>query len=189
VAIGPSEPLADQLMMADFFHGIDGLGGIHESHPHLTPEETWKDLFRDALDSGTDEEKAVAREVQASHALFTPSRRPGHEEILRILKENERDEITIVAIGPLTNLAIAAAADPETFLRAREVVVMGGAVGVEGNVGNTPPSLQNPEFPCPPFKLIKQPPGPLRSKLMLRNQITPVAGAQLHESESFVYSI
>ncbi|KKY18974.1 putative metalloprotease 1 precursor [Diplodia seriata] len=122
------------MMLADYFHGTDGLGGIHSSHPHLTPEETWKSLFASALSSSDAETIAAVREAQQPNALFAPSAQRSHLEILRLLRENEPNTISIIAVGPLTNCALAAATDPETFLRAKEVVVMGGTIAETGNV-------------------------------------------------------
>ncbi|KAI1816947.1 nucleoside hydrolase [Poronia punctata] len=127
VALGPEHPLEDENLSFDYFHGIDGLHGVHEAHPHFSPEETWKALFKDDVPSGPAEE-------QSYHKYFTPSKLPAHKEILRILKEEPADTVSICAVGPLTNLALAASEDPETFLRVKEVCVMGGAVEIEGNV-------------------------------------------------------
>lgn len=141
-------------------------------HPHLTPEETWKSLFASSLSSADADTVAAAREAQQPNALFTPSTQRAYLEILRLLRENEPNTITIVAVGPLTNCALAAAEDPETFLRVKEVVVMGGAIEERGNVLKQPP---HPTETPPPFNLIKAPDTPLRAALNERNQVTPVA--------------
>ncbi|KAI0025520.1 nucleoside hydrolase [Xylariomycetidae sp. FL0641] len=126
VAVGPEHALEDEILMADNFHGADGLHGVHEAHPHLSPADTWKALFKDGLPSPAE---------QPSYCkYFTPSKTPSHKEILRILKEEPEGTVSICAIGPLTNLALAASEDPETFLRVKEVAVMGGAVDCPGNV-------------------------------------------------------
>lgn len=77
------------------------------------------------------------KNAEDEHFSFTPSTMAAYNQILKTLKENDPDTVTIVAVGPMTNLALAAAEDPETFLRAKEVVVMGGAVDAPGNVSNS----------------------------------------------------
>ena len=55
-------------------------------------------------------------------------------EILHILENNPVDTIDIVVIGPMTNIALAASESPETFLRAKNVSVMGGTIAEPGNI-------------------------------------------------------
>jgi inosine-uridine nucleoside N-ribohydrolase len=81
-------------------------------------------LFQPSPASTSTGKVAEAHESSSPTALFTASQAPAHKEILRLLKENPRDSITVVCVGPLTNVALAAAEDPETFLRVKEVVVM-----------------------------------------------------------------
>jgi purine nucleosidase len=54
------------------------------------------------------------------------------DKILSIVKANP-NKITIVALGPLTNIALAILKDPSTMMKVKEIVIMGGAVKVPGN--------------------------------------------------------
>ena len=58
------------------------------------------------------------------------------EAILAAVRRHER-ALTIVALGPLTNLALALKKDAATVGRAGRIVAMGGAVDVPGNVTPT----------------------------------------------------
>lgn len=53
-------------------------------------------------------------------------------EIVRLARERP-GELTLVAVGPLTNVALALVLEPRLPELVRRVVVMGGAVGVPGN--------------------------------------------------------
>ena len=55
------------------------------------------------------------------------------EQILRLGRERP-GELTLLAVGPLTNLAIALLLDPELPARFRGVVIMGGALDHPGNI-------------------------------------------------------
>jgi inosine-uridine nucleoside N-ribohydrolase len=54
------------------------------------------------------------------------------DQILRLVRSNP-NEITLVTLGPLTNVALAIQKDPKTMVLVKEIVSMGGAVDVAGN--------------------------------------------------------
>ena len=57
-------------------------------------------------------------------------------EIVRLARSRP-GELTLVAVGPLTNVGLALLLEPELPQLVRNVVVMGGAVGVPGNASET----------------------------------------------------
>jgi purine nucleosidase len=66
------------------------------------------------------------------------SRRPVMRDAATFLLDAIRDcpgELTLVATGPLTNVALAVKKDIRTMRQLRRLIVMGGAVRVPGNVG------------------------------------------------------
>ncbi|CAG9947974.1 unnamed protein product [Clonostachys rosea f. rosea IK726] len=121
VAIGADHPLEEEVLAADHFpDGPDGLHGVHDSLPHLAPTQMWDKVFQEGADG--------------KPSLFSASKTPAHKEILRVLQENPTDTVTIAVLGPMTNIALAASEDPETFVKVKELVVMGGAIDVPGNI-------------------------------------------------------
>ncbi len=71
--------------------------------------------------------------VELSRARRAPTGRSGPEQIVQSARART-GELVLLAIGPLTNLALALALDPELPRLVRRVVVMGGAVWVPGNI-------------------------------------------------------
>lgn len=59
--------------------------------------------------------------------------RPAHQFIIDTVKANP-GEVVLVAVGRMTNLANALKAAPEIATLVKEVIIMGGAVDVPGNV-------------------------------------------------------
>ncbi len=57
--------------------------------------------------------------------------------LIRLGKENP-GELELIAIGPLTNLALALRLDPELPSRYKKLVIMGGAMYAQGNTSNLP---------------------------------------------------
>jgi purine nucleosidase len=78
----------------------------------------------------------------AGATLKPPARplAPGHAvDIIRdTVRGHGEGEITLVAVGPLTNLACTLVQSPDIAARLREIVLMGGAIGL----GNTTPAAE-----------------------------------------------
>jgi inosine-uridine nucleoside N-ribohydrolase len=57
--------------------------------------------------------------------------------------QNSNEAISIVAVGPLTNIAETLQKSPDTSSKIREIYIMGGAMEAKGNVGNSGVNIQN----------------------------------------------
>ncbi|HWP76183.1 MAG TPA: nucleoside hydrolase [Methylomirabilota bacterium] len=105
---GAEAPLKRTLVTAGHVHGQDGLGNLDR---FAEPDGRLR----------YPEPPPIVETRSAAEAILETVDRWG-------------PELTVVALGPLTNLAAAAALDARRLARAGRVVVMGGAVAVSGNV-------------------------------------------------------
>ena len=119
LAMGAARPLVRRLYTARDVHGTDGLGGMSRLRsPAGAPRFP------------------VASPPAARDAA-------GH---LAALARQRGRALTVVALGPLTNIAAAIRRDPRAMRGIRRLVIMGGAVRVPGNV-----------TPCAEFNIFVDP--------------------------------
>jgi purine nucleosidase len=84
--------------------------------------------------------------AEASDNTLDP--RPAHRFIIETVRAHP-GEVTLLAVGPLTNLALALADDPGIAPLVKQVVIMGGAFGTGGVLGNVTPAAEANIF-CDP---------------------------------------
>ncbi len=68
-----------------------------------------------------------------------PEKTDAVDFIIDTLKNAEGKEVSIVALGPLTNIATAFLKEPKIIRKIREIVIMGGGFSQTGPRGNTTP--------------------------------------------------
>jgi purine nucleosidase/pyrimidine-specific ribonucleoside hydrolase len=108
LARGAARPLKKRPLRAHSVHGSDGLGDL--------------DHFKNP-----DGSRKYPKPESPPHL-------PDATEVILDLLKRYPDELSLIALGPLTNLADALAADQKRTKRLREVVIMGGAIRVPGNI-------------------------------------------------------
>jgi inosine-uridine nucleoside N-ribohydrolase len=108
VAQGLGRPLRRPLHTATAFHNNDGLGGV----THLRYADG-------SLRYPVPEQPAVHRQAV--------------QRLLQVVQRYGRD-LTMIALGPLTNIARAIQLAPALMQQLGRLVIMGGAIGVPGNV-------------------------------------------------------
>jgi inosine-uridine nucleoside N-ribohydrolase len=108
LARGAAEPLEKELITAQSIHGWDGMGALNRfQNSDGSPRYLYPQLPQDLPDA---------------------------TEVLLDLLKRYPDELSLITLGPLTNLAEALRADKGRVKRLREVVIMGGAITVCGNI-------------------------------------------------------
>src|SRR5262245_52783856 len=108
VARGGESPLARALVTAGHIHGDDGLGNLDRFvEPDGRPRYPKPESILEMRD--------------------------GPDLILEMADRLGR-ELVLVALGPLTNVAVALSRDRRALSRIGRIVVMGGAIAVPGNV-------------------------------------------------------
>lgn len=73
-------------------------------------------------------------DIQLERSITNKDARTDAADFLLEAAASFKEDLTIVATGPLTNIALAIQKDPATMALVKEIVIMGGAFTVPGNV-------------------------------------------------------
>lgn len=112
-------------------HGKDGLAGIHSSNPEFDAPQHWFEYFPEIPGNPLGKSKPVPKDKSLP---FVPGQTPAWRAILDLLASEEPNTVTIIAVGPLTNLALAAQEDFATFSKVKQILSMGAAINSPGNI-------------------------------------------------------
>lgn len=107
VGQGAARPLQEDLVTYDAY-GSDGLGDLD----HVLS----------------------ARGIPRYPSISLPPSLPTAQEVWDEGVRRYPDEITLITLGPLTNLALGLKVNPLTVNKFQAVIAMGGAIGVPGNI-------------------------------------------------------
>jgi inosine-uridine nucleoside N-ribohydrolase len=95
-------------------HGQDGLGGF----------------------TSKQEYKLLESELFPSYESVPVSSEPAAMALVRLVNA-QPNELDLVALGPLTNLALAIKLDPQFLTKLKSCYIMGGCIHAKGNANNT----------------------------------------------------
>ncbi|KAI0223887.1 hypothetical protein L0F63_001865, partial [Massospora cicadina] len=127
IALGYQHPIKGNLFTAEFFHGWDGMGNVSQTHPHLM-DPHWESRVSSRILHPRYGDR------QLNHPRYEVSQLDAVNEIIHQLNKHPPNTLIILALGPLTNIALAIERDHKAMQRAKEIVIMGGAVFTMGNV-------------------------------------------------------
>ncbi|EJD43942.1 nucleoside hydrolase [Auricularia subglabra TFB-10046 SS5] len=106
---GASGPIEGSLELAEYFHGDDGLSNISTTHVEYGFPQPFESPW------------------------ISETSKDAPDVILEVLSQEPPGTVTLLAVGPLTNIARAYAKDAATLSRARRIVSMGGTFEAPGN--------------------------------------------------------
>ena len=110
------------------FLTLEVAGRLGEVPVHLGSAEP---LYRDWVSAEDVHGDGVGGQRRSNDAVPEPE--GAVDALVRLSKEYE-GELSLVCIGPLTNLALALRKDPAMAARLKQVVVMGGSINARGNI-------------------------------------------------------